>query len=157
MAFEHLKPRKISEPQSCVTASGDKMSSLGLFKVDLWIKGKKFIHPLNVINELNGNIIGIDFIHKHKLKYDMITRQVKFAGAGVNSIMALKQTVLPAMTSTMVKAKYKSKNKHNATSMANICIPRTPMISGMPSIVPIDENNICNIIVQKLHTLQCDT
>jgi hypothetical protein len=91
------------------------MSSLGVFKVHLWIKGKKFTHLVNVINKLNANIIGIDFIHKHKLTYDMITRQVKFVGTGVNSIVALKQTVLPTLTSTMVKAKYKGKNKHNAT------------------------------------------
>ncbi len=29
-----------------------------------------------------------------------------FAGAGTNSIMALKNTVLPAMTSTVIKAKF---------------------------------------------------
>ncbi len=38
MAFGHSKPRTIAEPQSCVTASGDKMSSCGMFEVDLWIK-----------------------------------------------------------------------------------------------------------------------
>jgi len=39
-ALGHSKPRKISEPQSCVAASGDKMSSCEVFKVDLWMKGK---------------------------------------------------------------------------------------------------------------------
>ena len=71
------------------------MSSLGIFEVDLWIKGKKFTHPVNVINELNNNIIGIDFIHAHQLTYDVLSRQVKFAGAYANSIAALKQTILP--------------------------------------------------------------
>jgi hypothetical protein len=65
MAFAQNKPRKLSQAQSCFAASGDKMSSLGVFKVDLWRKGKKFMHP--VINELNENIIGIDFIHTRKL------------------------------------------------------------------------------------------
>jgi len=36
------------------------MSSFGVFEVDLFIKGKKFTHPVNVIEELNENIIGID-------------------------------------------------------------------------------------------------
>ena len=102
-AFGQSKPRQISKPQSCVAASGDKMSSCGVFEVDLFIKGKKF----TVIKELNENIIGIDFIHAHKLTYDVISRKVKFAGAGTNSIMALKNTVLPAMTFTIVKAKFK--------------------------------------------------
>ncbi len=45
------------------------MSSYGVFEIDLFIKGKKFTHPVNVIEELNENIIGIDFIHAHKLTY----------------------------------------------------------------------------------------
>ena len=65
------------------------MSSYGVFEIDLFIKGKKFTHPVNVIEELNENIIGIDFIHAHKLTYDVISRKVMFAGAGTNSIIAL--------------------------------------------------------------------
>ncbi len=46
------------------------MSSYGV----LFIKGKKFTHPVKVIEELNENIIGIDFIHAHKLTYNVISR-----------------------------------------------------------------------------------
>jgi hypothetical protein len=55
------------------------MSSCGIFEVDLWIKGKKFTHPVNVIQELKENISGIEFIHSHRLTYDIIACQVKFA------------------------------------------------------------------------------
>jgi hypothetical protein len=106
LAFGHCKPKQISKPQSCVAASGDKMSSYGVFEVESFIKGKKFTHQVNVIEELNKNIIGIDFIHANKLTYDVISRKVMFAGAGTNSIAALKNTVLPAMTSTVIKAKF---------------------------------------------------
>jgi hypothetical protein len=124
------------------------MSSLGVFEVDLWIMGKKFTHNVNMINELNENIISIGFIHAHKLTYDVIARQVKFASASANLIAALKQTVLPAMTSTVIKAKYTGKAEPGATYIANICTPSTPMISVMPSIVSVDENNICNINIK---------
>jgi hypothetical protein len=67
LAFGHSKLKQISKPQSCVAASGDKMSSHGVFEVDLFIKGKKFTDPVIMIEELNENIIGIDFIHAHKL------------------------------------------------------------------------------------------
>jgi hypothetical protein len=97
LAFGHSKPKQISKPQSYVAASGDKMSSYRVFEVDLFIKGKKFTHRMNVIEELNENIIGIDFIHTHKLTYDIIYRKVMFAGEVTNSIAALKNTVLPAM------------------------------------------------------------
>jgi hypothetical protein len=120
------------------------MSSYGVFEVDLFIKGKKFTHPVNVIQEINENIIGIDFIHTQKLTYDVISRRVKFARAGTNSIAALKNTVLLAMTSAIVKAKFKGTRDETA----NICAPRTPMVSGLPSIVNVDENNICNIIME---------
>ncbi len=101
-----------------------------------------------MIEELKENIIGIDFIHAHKLTYDVISRKVMFAGAGTNSIAALKNTVLPAMTSTVIKAKFNGTRDEKAIYKANICAPRTSMVSGMPSIVNIDENNICNIIVE---------
>jgi hypothetical protein len=148
LAFGHCKPKQISKPQSCVAASGDKTSSYGVFEVDLFIKGKEFTHPVNMIEELNENIIGIDFIHKHKLTYDVISRKVMFAGARTNSIVALKNTVLPAMSSTVIKAKFKGTRDDKALYVANICAPRTPMVSGMPSIVNIDENNICSIVVE---------
>jgi hypothetical protein len=83
------------------------MSSNVVFEVDLFIKGKTFSHPVNVIQELNEIIIGIDFIHADKITYDVISRRVKFAGAGTNSIAAIKNTVLLAMTSKVVKAKFK--------------------------------------------------
>ncbi len=67
------------------------------------------MHPVNVINELNENIIGIAFIHAHKLTYDILSRQMKFAGTFVNSNATFKHTILPAMTSTMAKAKDKGK------------------------------------------------
>jgi hypothetical protein len=42
-----------------------------VFEVDLWIKGKRFMCPVKVINEINEKIIGIDFIHAHKITYDV--------------------------------------------------------------------------------------
>jgi hypothetical protein len=52
LAFGHSKPKHISKPQSCGAVSGDKMSSCGVF---------------DVIQELNENISGIDFIYAYRL------------------------------------------------------------------------------------------
>jgi hypothetical protein len=133
LAFGHSKPKQISKLQSCVAASRDKMFFCGVFEVDLFIKGKKFTHPVNVIQELNENIIGIDFIHSHKLTYEIISCRVKFAGSGTNSNVALKNTVLLAMTSTIIKTKFKGQCNAQATDIANISAPRMPMDLGMPS------------------------
>ena len=40
------------------------MHSLGIYKIDVFIKGKKFTHHINVMDTLTDNIIGIDFMHK---------------------------------------------------------------------------------------------
>ncbi len=76
MAIGHNKPRQIPKAQSCIAASGDKMSSLGIFEINLRVKGKKFGHAVIVINELKHNIIGIDIIHVYKLMYAVNTRQM---------------------------------------------------------------------------------
>jgi Retroviral aspartyl protease len=78
-AFPHAKPHRVQDAQHCTAASGDKMKSLGIFEIDLHIKGKIFTHHINVIDKLTYYIIGIDFMHKHKLPYDMQTKQVKIA------------------------------------------------------------------------------
>lgn len=129
------------------------MSSLGVFEVDLWIKGKKFTHPVNVVNDLNEKIIRIDFIHAHKLTCDKLSRQVKFASAYANIIAALKQIILPTMTSIVINMKYKGKADPKSTYVANICAPRTPMVSGMPSIVSVDKFNNCKILFKIVHPM----
>jgi hypothetical protein len=58
-AFPHTKPRRVQNLQHCTAASGDKLNSLGIYEIDLIIKGKKFTHPINVMDTLTDNIIGI--------------------------------------------------------------------------------------------------
>jgi hypothetical protein len=67
VVFPHSKPRRVQNAQHCTAASGNKMNSLGIFEIDLQIKGKTFEHNIKVIGQLTDNIIGIDFMHKHKL------------------------------------------------------------------------------------------
>jgi hypothetical protein len=61
-AFLHSKPRRVQNAQHCTAASGNQMNSLGIFEIDLQIKGKNFTHTVNVIDQLTDNIIGIDFM-----------------------------------------------------------------------------------------------
>ncbi len=70
-AFPHSQPRRVENAQNCTAASGNQMNSLGIFEIDLQIKGKNFKHTVNVNDQLTDNIFGIDFMHKHKLHYDV--------------------------------------------------------------------------------------
>jgi hypothetical protein len=99
------------------------------------------------MDTLTDNIIGIDFMHKHKLYYDVQTRQVKIAGIEGDQIVAIKEQVLPALASTVVKAKYKGKPEPNVHFIASIFAPKNPMLSGMPAIVTVDKNNNCKIVI----------
>ncbi len=70
-AFPHTKPRRLQNSQHCTAASGDKLNSLGIYEIDLFIKGKKFTHPINVMDTITDNIIGIDFMQKNSNKLDL--------------------------------------------------------------------------------------
>ncbi len=66
------------------------MSSLGTCEMDIWIKGKKCTHLVNVVEELSDNIISIDFIHKHHLNYNAQKWQVKFIDTPSRALRAIR-------------------------------------------------------------------
>ncbi len=61
-------------------------------------------------------------MHHHKLHYDVQTRQVKIAGVEFDQIVAIKEQTLPALTSTVITAKYKGKVKIKITLQASSCL-----------------------------------
>jgi hypothetical protein len=99
------------------------------------------------MDTLTDNIIGIDFMHKNKLHYDVQTRQVKIAGIEGDQIVAIKEQVLPALASMVVMARYKGKPEPNVHFIASIYPPKNPMLSGMPAIVTVDKNHNCKIVI----------
>jgi hypothetical protein len=74
-------------------------------------------------------------MQKHKLHYDVQTRQDRI----VDQIVATKEQTLPALTSTVITAKYKSKVQKDMKYIASIFAPKTPTVSGMPAVVSIDK------------------
>jgi len=86
-------------------------------------------------------------MHKHKLHYKVQTRQVKIAGIEIDQIVAIKEQTLPALTSTVITAKYEGKVNKDMKYIASIFAPKTPTVLGMLAVVSIDKNNNCKIIV----------
>jgi hypothetical protein len=103
---------------------------------------------VNEITELNDNIIRIDFMHCNKLISDVDTRQVKFANSQMNTICATKQITIPAMTLSIVTAKFQGETHQEKTYIATINCPGTPTITGVLAVVSINENNNCKIMVE---------
>jgi hypothetical protein len=51
------------------------MDSLGVFEMPMTIRGRHFLHPVRVMEDLKDNIIGIDFMHAHNMNYDTTSKK----------------------------------------------------------------------------------
>jgi Retroviral aspartyl protease len=68
-SFGHQRPRLITNSAGCIAANGSRMESMGIYKIEMTIRGRKFLHPVTIVEDLNDNILGIDFMHQHKLMH----------------------------------------------------------------------------------------
>jgi hypothetical protein len=69
----------VKKSVGCIAANGSKMSSSGIFEIKMTIRGQKFTHPVTVVEDLNDNILGRDFMHQHKMNNDSTSKQITFA------------------------------------------------------------------------------
>jgi hypothetical protein len=123
------------------------MSSLGIYKIEMTIRGRKFAHPVTVGEDINDNILGIDFMHQHKLNFDSTSKQITFAYMLTNALYAVKEVTIPALSSMMVTTKYKGLTSDSAQPIGTIHAPQHPTISGMPGWVSLDNYKNCKIII----------
>ncbi len=132
-AFKNSKPKLIMNRNDSVAANGSKMNSLGVFEIPMTIRGRKFVHPVTVVEDINDNIIGIDFMHLNKMNYDTHSRQITFSHMLTNALYAVKETMIPALSSTVISTKFKGNVFGTAKPIATIHSPQNPTISGMPA------------------------
>ena len=124
-AFKNSKPKMITNGNGCVAANGSKMNSLGVYEIPMTIRGRKFVHPVTVVEDINDNIIGIDFMHINKLNYDTNSQQITFSHMLTNALYAVKETTIPALSSIVISSKFKG----------NICDTAKP-IDQLPLYMP---------------------
>ncbi len=106
-AFRINKPKLLQKDAGCVAANGSIMNSLGVFALPMTIRDRKFVHPVTVVEDINDNIIGIDFMHVNKMNYDTTSMQITFAHMLTNALYSVKEITIPALSSMMVNTKYK--------------------------------------------------
>jgi hypothetical protein len=85
-AFSGKQPKLLHKGTSCVAANGSKMNSLGVFELPMTIRGRSFLHPVTVVENINDNIIGIDFMHANRMNYDAASKQITFAHMLTNAL-----------------------------------------------------------------------
>ncbi len=87
-------------------------------------------------------------MHLHKLIYDVHTQQVKFADTHPNTNCATKQVTIPAMTSSLLNARFNGEIQKDKIFIANIHCLSNPAISEILAMVSMDNNNNCKVIVE---------
>ncbi len=102
---------------------------------------------MTVVEDINDNILGINFMHQCKLNYDSTSKQITFAHILTNALYGVKEVTIPALSSMMVTTKYKGLTSDSAQPIATIHAPQHPTISGMPAWVTLDNYKNCEIII----------
>jgi hypothetical protein len=92
-AFKNSKPKLITNRNGCVAANGSKMTLLGVFEIPMTIRGRQFVHPVTVVENINNKIFRIDCMHLNKMNYDTHSRQISFSHMLTNALYAVKETV----------------------------------------------------------------
>jgi hypothetical protein len=59
-----------------------------------------------------------------------------------------KQITIPAMTSCIVTTKFNGETHPDKTYIATIHCPGAPTLTGVPSLVTIDNNQSCRVIIE---------
>jgi len=67
--------RKLNPHPGFKLCSRNRMNSMGIYEIEMTIRGRKSLHPVTVVEDIKDNIFGIDFMHTHKLKYDTMSKQ----------------------------------------------------------------------------------
>jgi len=123
------------------------MNSLGVFEIPMTVRGKKFVHPVTVVEDINDNIIRIDFMHLNKMNYDTHSRQITFSHMLTNALYAVKETTIPALSSMVISSKFKGNVCNTDKPIATVHAPQNPTISGMPAWVTLDKYKNCKMVI----------
>jgi hypothetical protein len=106
---------------------------LGVYEITMTIRGRKFVHQVTVVEDINDNIIGINFMHQNKMNYDTHSRQITFSHMLTNTLYAVEEITVPALSSMVISSKFKGNILDTAKLIATVHAPRNPTISGMPA------------------------
>jgi hypothetical protein len=123
------------------------MSSLGVFEPPMAIRGRKFVHPVTVVKDINDNIIGIDFMHANQLSYNPTSKQITFAHMLTNALYAVKETTIPALSTMIISTMFKGNICDTAKPVAMVHAPNNPTTSGMPALVTLDKYKNCKLVI----------
>ncbi len=108
--------------------------------------GRTFMHEVRVLKHVTEDIIGIDLIHKQRLFYDPVQRDVFFSKSNSNCAISMTtQTFMPALTKKIVKVNYHGEPDQNKLHVATIYSDESKLIQGGPALLNVGETRQCYI------------
>jgi hypothetical protein len=84
-AFGHSKPKLLKQSARGIAANGSQLSSLVIFEIEMIIRV-----TVTVVEDINDNILDIDFMHTHKLNYNSMLEQFTFVHMLTNALYSMK-------------------------------------------------------------------
>jgi hypothetical protein len=129
-------------------AGGNSLGLFGIFPMTMTMLGKTVTHEIWVCDKITDMIIGIDFIHKFHLGYDTFSRSIQWQTGPQGSILSLtKVTQFPALSTTIVKTKFKGHFEPFATLIATIYCPLSELLTGGPALVSLSPDGFCTVAI----------
>ncbi len=118
------------------------------FRTDIFIRKKRCSHTVQISNESSENILGIDFLQKFWLQLDPKTQQITFLPTLSKALFATKNFTLPPFATALIKARTFQTVDDKLNYIANIGVPKQPLISGPSTWVSFDHRKQCTLQIQ---------
>jgi len=130
------------------TAFGKKKNEQSEFRTDIFIKKRKCSHTVQIADELSENILGIDFLQKFWLHLDPETQQITFLPTLSKALFATRNFTLPPFATALIQARTFQTINDKLNYIADIGVPKQPLISGPSTWVSFDNQKRCTIQLQ---------
>ena len=121
--FQDKLPKKVTQHAAFKSADGGLMKVLGAYTIPMTIRGHCYEQTVYVLDSLKDCIIGIDFMHIHKARYDPDHRRIQFKNSIIEAIAASKEVTVPAFSSKIVKTAFQGLRVPQAHSVVTIAAP----------------------------------
>jgi Retroviral aspartyl protease len=146
-AFHDKTPRLLHKGTGCVGANRSKMNSFGVFELPMTIRGRKFVHPVTVVEDINNNIIGIDFMHANQMNNDAASIQITFAHMLINALYTVKKMTIPSVSTMIISTKFRGTICNTVKPVATMHAPNNSTTSGMSALVTLDKYKNCKLVI----------
>jgi hypothetical protein len=111
-------------------------------------KKRKCSHTVQVSDEFSKNTLGSDFLQKFRLHLNRKTQQIEFLPTPSKALFATRNFTLPPFATTLVQARTFQTINKDMDYIADIGVPKQPLISGTSTWASFDERNHCTIQLQ---------